>query len=62
MQMHWMAFIDELPYCPIFLCANRLTASEIAKVAERAGSMRKICADIIDRAPEALPEEPPVRH
>uniref|UniRef100_A0A915AGC8 RING-type domain-containing protein n=1 Tax=Parascaris univalens TaxID=6257 RepID=A0A915AGC8_PARUN len=49
----------ELPYCPIFLCANRLTASEIAKVAERAGSMRKSCADVIHRAPEASPEEPP---
>ncbi|VDK54832.1 unnamed protein product [Anisakis simplex] len=49
----------ELPYCPIFLCANRLTGSEIAKVAERVPHMRKACEKLIENAPEALPEELP---
>uniref|UniRef100_A0A0R3RHN0 RING-type domain-containing protein n=1 Tax=Elaeophora elaphi TaxID=1147741 RepID=A0A0R3RHN0_9BILA len=49
----------ELPYCPIFRCANRLTKNEIAKISERAPHMRKICAKLIEASPEDAPEEPP---
>ncbi|MCP9259527.1 hypothetical protein DINM_002467 [Dirofilaria immitis] len=50
---------EELPYCPIFRCANRLTKNEIAKISERAPYMRQICAKLIEASPEDTPEEPP---
>ncbi|CAG9536723.1 unnamed protein product [Cercopithifilaria johnstoni] len=50
---------QELPYCPIFRCANRLTKNEIAKISERAPHMRKICAKLIEASPNDTPEEPP---
>lgn len=53
------AAANELPYCPIFRCANRLTKSEIAKIAERAPYMQAICAKLIELSPEDTPEEPP---
>uniref|UniRef100_A0A915PX73 RING-type domain-containing protein n=1 Tax=Setaria digitata TaxID=48799 RepID=A0A915PX73_9BILA len=50
---------QELPCCPIFRCANRLTKNEIAKISERAPHMREICAKLIEASPEDPPEEPP---
>lgn len=52
---------DELPYCPVFRCANRLAKSEVKKVGERAPHMQKICTDLLKMMPEDAPEEPPVR-
>ncbi|OZC09695.1 hypothetical protein X798_03389 [Onchocerca flexuosa] len=51
---------QELPYCPIFRCANRLTKNEIAKISERMPHMRQICAKLIEACPEDAPEEPPI--
>lgn len=51
---------EELPCCPIFRCANRLTKNEIAKISERAPHMRQVCARLIEASPDDSPEEPPV--
>uniref|UniRef100_A0A8L7TEX6 RING-type domain-containing protein n=1 Tax=Brugia malayi TaxID=6279 RepID=A0A8L7TEX6_BRUMA len=50
---------EELPCCPIFRCANRLTKNEIAKISERAPHMRQVCARLIEASPDDSPEEPP---
>ncbi|VDN08067.1 unnamed protein product [Thelazia callipaeda] len=50
---------QELPYCPIFRCANRLTKTEIAKICERATHMRDVCVKLIEKSPDDIPEEPP---
>uniref|UniRef100_A0A915A290 RING-type domain-containing protein n=1 Tax=Parascaris univalens TaxID=6257 RepID=A0A915A290_PARUN len=49
----------ELPYCPVFRCANRLAKSEVKKVGERASHMQKICTDLLKMMPEDASEEPP---
>ncbi|VDM38126.1 unnamed protein product [Toxocara canis] len=53
------AVSHEVPYCPVFRCADRLTKSEVKKVGERASQMQKVCADLLRQMPDDPPEEIP---